>query len=56
MTDPIPEELALNACSTIRDTYQKWLNDQTIVRCIMLVAMNDKFSHRFKNAQSQDML
>ena len=51
VTDPTPEELAPNARGTVRDTYQKWLNDRTIVRCIMLVAMNDEFSRRFENAQ-----
>ena len=49
--DPVPEELALNARSTIRDTYQKWLNDRTMIQCIMLAVMNDEFSHRFENAQ-----
>ena len=49
--DSAPEEPASNARGTVRDTYQKWLNDQTIVRCIMLAAMNDGFSRRFENAQ-----
>ena len=52
LTDLAPEEPAPNAHSTVRDTYQKWLNDRTIVRCIMLVTMNDEFSHHFENAQS----
>ena len=50
LTDPAPEEPALKARSTIRDTYQKWLNDRTIIHCIMLAAMNDEFNRRFKNA------
>ena len=50
LTDPILEEPAPNVRSSIRDTYQKWLNDQTTVRCIMLAAMNDEFSCRFENA------
>ena len=51
LTDLAPEEPAPNAHSMVRDTYQKWLNDWTTVRCIMLVAMNDEFSHHFENAQ-----
>ena len=49
VTDLAPEEPALNARGTIRDTYQKWLNDRTTVWCIMLTAMNDEFSCRFEN-------
>ena len=51
MIDPAPEEPASNMRSTVRDTYQKWLNDRTIVHCIMLAVMNDEFSHHFENAQ-----
>ena len=54
--DPTPEEPTSNARGTVRDTYQKWLNDRTIVRCIMLAVMNDEFSRRFENAQPQEML
>ena len=56
LTNPTPEESVPNARSSIRDTYQKWLNDRTMVRCIMLAVMNDEFSHHFENAQPQDML
>ena len=56
LTDPAPKKPALNVRNTVRDTYQKWLNDRTMVRCIMLVAMNDEFSRRFENALPQDML
>ena len=56
LTDPASKEPALNARSTIRDIYQKWLNDWTTVRCIMLAVMNDEFSHHFENVQQQDML
>ena len=56
LTDQTLEELAPNAHSMIRDTYQKWLNDQTTVYCIMLTVMIDKLSHRFKNAQLQNIL
>ena len=54
--DPAPEEPAVNARGTVRDTYQKWLNYQTTMRCIMLAAMSDEFSCRFKMAQPKDML
>ena len=56
LTDLTSKEPAPNARSTIRDTYQKWLNDRTMVRCIMLTTMNDEFSYHFENAQLQDML
>ena len=56
LTNPTPEEPAPNTRSSIRDIYQKWLNDRTTVRCIMLVTMNDEFNRHFENAQSQDML
>ena len=54
--DPTLEELAANARGTVRDTYQKWLSDRTTVRCIMLAAMSNEFSHRFEMAQPKDML
>ena len=56
LTDLVPQEPAPNARSLIRDTYQKWLNDQITVYYIMLTVMNDKFSCRFDNAQPQDIL
>ena len=54
--DPTPEEQAANARETVRDTYQKWLSDRTMVRCIILAAMSDEFSHRFETIQLEDML
>ena len=54
--DPAPEEPAVNAHGTIRDTYQKWLSDRIMIRCIMLAAMSNEFNHRFETAQSKDML
>ena len=55
--DPAPEEPAVNACGTVRDTYQKWLSDRTTMRCIMLAAiMSDEFSCRFETTQPKDML
>ena len=54
--DPAPEEPAVNARGTVRDTYQKWLSDRTMVRCIMLAAMSDEFNRRFEMAQPKDML
>ena len=56
LIDPAPEEPTPNTRSTIWDTYQKWLNDRTTVRCIILAAMNDKFNRKFENAQPQDIL
>ena len=35
LTDLALEESTPNARSTIRDTYLKWLNDRTMVRCII---------------------
>ena len=49
-------ESAANAHGTVRDTYQKWLSDWTMVRCIMLTAMSNEFSRRFETAQPKDML
>ncbi len=56
ITDPAPEQLAGNAWGTIRETYQKWLNDRITVRCIMLAAMSDEFSRRFENAQHEEIV
>ena len=56
LTDLVSEEPALYACSVIRDTYLKWLNDRTMVRCIMRAAINDEFSYKFEEAQPEDML
>ena len=56
ITDPVPEESAVNACGTVRDTYQKWLSDRTMVRCIMLTAMSNEFNRKFETAQPKDML
>ncbi|XP_073117059.1 uncharacterized protein [Elaeis guineensis] len=54
--DPAPEELTQNARGVIRDTYQKWLNNRTIMRCIMRAAMNDEFNRKFEDAQSDETL
>ena len=56
LTDPAPEEPSPNARSAARDTYLKWLNDHIMVRCIMQAAMNDEFSHKFEEAQPEEML
>ena len=50
------EKLAPNACGAVRDTYLKWLNDRTMICCIMLAAMNDEFNHKFEEAQSEKIL
>ena len=56
LTDPTPKEPAPNACSTVRDTYLKWLNNYTTVYCILRAVMNDEFSHKFEEAQPKEML
>ena len=56
ITDPAPEESVANTHDTVRDTYQKWLNDSTMVHCIMRAAMNDELSHQFEDAQSNKMI
>ena len=54
--DPAPKESTANACGAMRDTYQKWLNDRTTMRCIMRAAMNNEFNHKFENAQPEEIL
>ncbi|XP_073116187.1 uncharacterized protein [Elaeis guineensis] len=56
LTDPTPEEPTANAHGIIKDTYQKWLNDHTTIRCIMRAVINDKFSCKFKDAQPKQMI
>ena len=53
LIDPTSEEPVPNAHSAVRDTYQNWLNDRTMIRCIMRAVMNDEFSHKFENAQTE---
>ena len=50
LTDLAPEESIPNAHGVVWDTYLKLLNDRTMVCCIMRVAMNNEFSHKFKEA------
>ena len=47
---------AFNAWGTIWDTYLKWLNNHTMIRCIMRASMNDEFSQKFKEAQPKKMI
>ena len=54
--DQIPVELAANAPHAMRSTYMKWLNDRTIVRCVMRVAMNDELSHKFEDVQPKKII
>ena len=56
LTDLAPVEPTPNANVMVRDTYQKWLNDCMMVCCIMEAAMSDKFSCKFDDAQSKEML
>ena len=53
--DSTPEEPTPNIRGTVRDTYLKWLNDCTMVRCIMRASMNDELSQMFEEAQSEKM-
>ena len=50
ITDLAPEVLVSNADATIKDTYQKCLNDCMIVCYIMRTALSDKFSFKFDDA------
>ena len=45
-----PKESAANSLRAMRNTYVKWLNDCMTMRCVMRAAMNDKLSHKFKDA------
>ena len=54
--DPTPEEPTPNAHGMVRDTYLKWLNDRTMVHCMMQTFMNDEFSRKFEEAQLECML
>ena len=56
ITDLTPKEPAPNARGVVRDTYLKWLNDRTMVRCIMRASMNDEFSQKFEEAQLEKIL
>ena len=56
LTDQTPEEHTANAPRAARDTYMKWLNDRMIVHCIMRAAMNDELSHKFEDAQPEEMI
>ena len=44
LMDPTPKILISNAHDAVRGTYQKWLNDQTIVQCVMRVVMKHEFN------------
>ena len=56
LNNPAPKVPDANTQSSDKDTYQKWLNDRTSVRCIMLAAMNDEFGRRFENAQPEEII
>ena len=56
ITDLTSELTPVGAQNLIRDAYLKWVSDRTTVRCIMLAAMNDKFSYRFEEAQPDEIL
>ena len=54
--DSTPKLSSIGARNSIRDAYLKWVSDQTTVRCIMLAAMNDEFTHKFKEAKPDEIL
>ena len=54
--DSAPEEPTPNARGVVQNTYLKWLNDRTTVRCIMRASMNDEFSRKFEEAQPEKIL
>ena len=56
LTDEALKELTANTLRAMRDTYMKWLNDRTTVRCVMRVAMNDELSQKFEDAQPEEII
>ena len=56
ITDPAPKLPPIDAQNLVRVAYLKWVSDQTTVPCIMLAAMNDEFSHKFEEAQPNEIL
>ena len=56
ITDSAPEIPPANAQSLVRDTYLKWGSDRTTIRCIMLATLNDEFSRKIEEAQSDKIL
>ena len=56
LTDEAPGEPTAKSPRAVRDTYLKWLNDHTTVRCVMRTVMNDELSHKFEDAQPEDMI
>ena len=56
LTDLPPKEPTVNVSRAARDTCMKWLSDRMKVHCIMRVAINDKLSHKFEDAQPKDMI
>ena len=53
--DLAPELPPVGARNSIKDAYLKWISDRTTVWCIMLVAMNDEFSHKIEEAQQDEI-
>ena len=56
LTDEALKELTANTLRAMRDTYMKWLNDRTTVRCVMRVAMNDELRCKFEDAQPKQII
>ena len=53
--DSALEVPALNANTTVRDTYQKWLNDCMTVCCIMRTIRSNEFSYKFDDAPLKEI-
>ena len=56
LTDQASEEPTANAPGAARDIYIKWLNHRMTVHCMMRAAMNDEFSRKFKDTQSEKII
>ena len=56
ITDLPPEHAFVSAQNSIRDAYLKSISDRTTIQYIMLAAMNDEFSHKFEEAQPDEIL
>ena len=50
ITDLAPKLPPIDARSSVKDAYLKWISDRTTIRCIMLAMMNDAFRRKFEEA------
>ncbi|KAM7502650.1 hypothetical protein LguiB_001554 [Lonicera macranthoides] len=56
LENAIPEEPAANAPRAQKDAYQKHLNDDLDVSCLMLASMNADLQKQFENMNAFDMV